>query len=1274
TNVKVNVPLYQPANLVATHSVTSTYYAPSSADIPPTVVNRAELGVTDGPVQLPTNPNGPAAGNGIASRNLRLFQNGSFNGARTISPFGYTTQMRVVVGPENLVAQPVQTRVTGRSPSDTFAQRVTNAGGAFREFEVGFGVTPDISMEVAGQNTQNSVIDLGSVGHSFGEQNGSLGYGGSDPIFATGFLPAPLADTGIFGANSPYQAFFKPFTIRNVGNVNLYNLRASQKVEVPQFQGAYTPGSGFPFAYVSMRSLTVDPRFGIMAAKADPRLPGGVAPQIVTSLDPRFDASWDRWIAAQPEFATPTADGTTPYQVFYQQFGGRHTLHKPVPGGAPTVLNVPDVPSRDIRPGEQQPNGLPTVVGVAVPLGTPSGTYSTVNGSVPFVVFEDHDTDINYAGVPTTNGIARFDGTLPVTAAGPLYGGSNESHPGKVRNIRSRGNGSNGEGIYRPRNLVINGTGRRLEYLPSAPGGANSPGTTVSGATASDSMNIKIEVREAPLTGDIIDIALGAAVSIVTGRLPGIDLYPLIDRSTTTQRPAYALTPAAYRSANGNLNVYFSRNYQGDPTGRFAQPGQAYNLFHTHMIWNSALGTWQASSPGVPVNGVLVNTGKWFTDALPIAVPDPIPGVTDPAEANQSNTSPAVLTGNSGAALYWLNTVPRSSGQPYSQIMVGSLDANGVPTGQPQPFIERYDPARQRYQPRPLFLTAGTDAYALVFYYGGTDGKWNLYYNLRAAGQDGFPIGAPANALTSNNSAEIPLPLPSTFVSATDPSPVLHPQFVPIIGNRAIPDTVVDVYFSGITRNRPQAEIYMARYRVVAVPGGLPRLSATADDTRGQLFLMPRVFSEPLRRQGRSNLYQAQHIAWYDRLTDNPRTAGYDDRQSLPVITIRYGGQTANSVTVGPANWQAEPSSGILYQSFTRNGQETIVYVNTIAGTVQFRGTPGQGVPVDADTVLADYQPSVYRLTDGEGSKTGAYLVHDTRPLYRISGNQVTGAFQPAFNYTGAVFRRLISNNNTAEANVPIAGRLWIFYQKGATNGRGTLTWQVRRVGFNLNSIRYEDGGLKGAPEVLPDGRPAPKGIALSDPNANGNQFPIITRVIVGNGVGAVPYDVDFARGILFVGPQYHGLPVQITYQRAADNQTITLTDGVGGQRLRLDYIPDTYPASPEPPADNRNNPPPPTVVVAGNEVTLTQSVNETQPFAFLDLFNPLPGINRTGIEMPDALTDPTLQIGRLWLLWSSPRSRLGVAGNAADPFPQGFDIFWQTFAPEFNLTSSPAR
>jgi hypothetical protein len=1168
-SLSVKIPKFQPANLVAMHTTTSTYLAPNA--------NNDETGATQvttggGDVQLPQ----LAADRRISS----VGNNGLPSGNPVISPFGYTTRLRVYIDSNN-----------NGQYDDT---------EAFRDVETWLGVAVDQSLSANEKSPVEITGPTGGLAMGFGMQNGFLGYGQGTGAFPQGLLPAPLF-SGTF-QDSPYKPFFASFAVKNSGNVNMWDLRAAQR--------ASSSSTGSPTAFYQLRSTTVDPLQGIFSFGADPGL--GVMPQVVTSLDANLDTAWDAFFQSGSAATNPllnsidpaTTGAPTIYQQYYAGLGGKHTLHKPRVGDpvdSGTLLSIPDVPSAQPLSTNLSINLAPSVpvISVAVPIGTPSGTYGPVdNAPADFYVFEDHDTQVPYSAVPLINGGV-------ISPAGPLYAGQNLRHPGAASILPA-----SGAGILRPRTAAT--ATANAELLPRT-----DPG-----------IRIKVKVVEGAATGQIPDQALGApnTTAVTTGILPFIDQLPLYETTTQGNRPAAALSPAAYRDAVGSLHVFFSRNANNGAA--VTAPGSAYNLFSSSLLWDTGIGQWKAAQPGSGPIATSIGAapgGQWFT------APAPVP--TGTTAVGSSNTSPFVLqqtvNGVGGdASLFFLNTAVGTSGRPVREIYTASLapDGNGgVTIGTPSPLLLNPDPSLQRFGPRAALdvdPNSGNPLTTFTFYYGGVAGKWTLYYTAADPGVGGLP--APATA----NRRERALSLPLSIISASDPVPVTRTIIEPVTNTV---QRVVDLYYAGTSRTDKAPNIYMTRY-VIDRSGESARLNAQS--------LVPRT-KEVLSATSGSGLYKAKDIAWVR--DGNPAR--------LPQIFIYSQNAPATDPTrlnpvTDSTRWAYDDTTNLLYQRFQRAaGQSaTFVYVDVSAGTVRFRG---QGAPSGSDVVAATYVPQTYRLTLDGAASTAVTGFYDNRPL--LDSATENGLIQQTNQPENYIVRR--------PTNTLVAGRTWLIWNQSAKGASAAgLQMLTRRVGADLKTTPRTGDGLSPRTDN-------PESIALDRSTVatpdNKIQVPRITNITIdGNPVPGNNYEVDAANGRIYVDPMYEGHTLSVTYlaQPGANGAPVGRT-----AVYDLAQISDLDPSVP-------------TSNFAGQGVPMQRSVNENQPYAFLDRYDPRLTTTGRAAGAPPALVDPITQPGKVWLFWTSPRSRTGVLRSGITPDTtttvNGFDVYWQTLAPFFDFSS----
>jgi hypothetical protein len=1306
TSVNITVPLYQPANLVAMHSLTSMFVKPSADEAPGD-------GILDGEIQLPrTTATGSGLDRAFNDRGLRLTAPNSAlatgNDPHTVTPMGYTLQMRAYID------------VNGDGNYDPTEP--------YRDFETWFGVPVDVTLKQNGAIAELPGANGPAFAHGTGHQNGYLGYGSASIAGgnSVGFLPPFLQDSNIANLGDPYNKFFKPFNVKSESNINLWNVRASQKIE--QFNRRPTTanpaGDGDFYQYFAMQSTGIEPRFGILAVGADPTRPGynptGIMPNVVTSLDRRFDAAWDAQFNnpatslfdddGNPannynplRIPVPTPNGIfTRYQLYYRDFGGRHTLHKPTPGapvGSGTLLSVPDVPAGSLPttlspgPTGTDPNFpaagvfLPPVqaqspaLGVAVPLGTPSGRYSNNVSGTPLAFFEDHDTtelaipvnqlNEGYRSITTPDLDGTGANTLRLQPAGPLYGNQNLFHPGVLqRNGLRPIVPATAEGILRPRRIVgiddnnTPGDGTDdvpiYEYLPS---------TTVTTSTGRSAFEIAVNVKESPLTGQIADQALSTAnfaASIVNGVLPGIDNAPLFDFTNigagNTARPVSSLAPAAYRTAEGNLILFHNSNatvVNGVRTGD-ARPGAPFNLFRSVLSWDRALGTWVAANRGTPITGdalfnPTVNVGGWFDDPTLLSVGN---------ATNESNLSPFVLhdpvvTDDSTvprnlttaeATLFVMNVIPTTgSDSQYSPYFapLGSTGVQGAFTSLlPRTGDNRLDPSVRRFSPRAVYVPTANAAF--VMYYGGTAGKNNILYVAAPANQNG--------GVTGPGTQEIGLRLPTSVTSASDPMPIVRQVRIRQIDGvwrydpTADPQYVVDVHYTAVLRTGGSADICVSRFRFAGTGAG----------ARLQPIDMPSQTREALVATSRAPVYRSKHFGWYNRLdgTDNVPLIEVTDKNGV----IQYQARRAD--------WQLDNATRLLFQQLKNAAGAAVpnllVYVDTSAGVVTFRGASAPS-PANANLVVrATYLPLAYRVAATDAVESSTFGFMDRRP---VDTTVALPEFGGVSNDNGNVLGwysygvRTRYNGWTRDGGAGI-DRQWLYWQRSATAAEpASLFHTTRRVGIDLKAL-----GVLTAEQSL----------KLSIPPAGGSVYPLqivvgpdddLSPLIVQVAGTDIPFEVDYKKGRIYTQASLEGLTVIVRGKRG------TFTGGDTGAPFTAEatLIPiDEITGGSE---------------GVGRGVPSNRRVNENQPYAFLDLFDGR-AVNRTSptgaIDLyPDPISDPALQPGRVWMFWSSSQGRSGLARVPDTTFQgyfnvpvgeaittSGYDLFWQTLAPNFNYPS----
>ena len=418
-------------------------------------------------------------------------------------------------------------------------------GAAFRTIRIYTGVPVDMSTSI-----DNPTTDVGVIPSALGVQTDA-------------YQPANIPGLGLFAPINPnFYSFFQPVTVHNNGNVNLLNVHLDQR---QYYNGVshtlnLTSDSLDPLSFISSYDAAgiTGPHANLTAA-----VPG--LPYLLrSSLDTDMVAAFGR----NPALAANTG-------ALYPAA----TFHKPLPGSDnPSTLTVPDVPE-DTSTGYSLPasannrpavnaSGLaqvaaPPYVSLAVPFGTPVGTYSqTVR------VFEGLDT----TGYNTYNG----------SAYNPLYPPQYGKAIGGIGAPTASPDG------------VPNDAARDVYQYGLQP--VSTTGTVVKGSVVEDRMT------DGFTFGALPQIDLGLAGSVSNGN------------GGTTAQAVPDFGPAAFRDpTNGNLAIYWTSNRGGSfgISGR-AVPFQQATQANTsgYFLPYSSTTSWWGNVDVSAVTGIAgVNSG-----------------------------------------------------------------------------------------------------------------------------------------------------------------------------------------------------------------------------------------------------------------------------------------------------------------------------------------------------------------------------------------------------------------------------------------------------------------------------------------------------------------------------------------------------------------------------------------------------------------------------------------------------------------------------------------
>lgn len=1056
-DLQVNVPQYQPAN------INTTYFDITGAQ---------NAGLPNGLLapMVTTTGRPPTSGSGL-------------EGLLAPSAGYYGSVVVYIDSNNNGTYQGTTSGVPSNQQAATTAREEV-----FRQFQVGVAVPPDVSLR-----TEEETIDLGKMPHG----------GGYDPT--TPFAPSYVGPYA--GGLSPWDTpglatFFRPFTVKNTGNVNLVNVRVAKIIGVmganpadPTFwarlmSDQVEPNASLTFVNGQWRTTLPSPPiwavpFNFLSGQGGT---GNIG--VVSSLDHGNSSAIPNWDHNFWPYTVPVADYVQAGNVLGWAAGTRPrpTLHKPRPGDpAPTVMSIPDVahgdplgllnslrnldtaegrPARDTRPS----------IGIAVPLGTPTGTYSA-----PVYVFEDHTPE-------------------QWRAWQQFYG-------------QASGQGGGSAALAQDDNGL----------LDTQAGGQRVPVE----AFANPTFTLKVDVGEARLTN---------------GVTPGS--YFQIDRRALDQPPFGAnLQPAALRDRmSGNLLLFWASNRpnsgpaptspdtpwflnfsqlnavtgmaQTDTTQtpvfdwRYAQGGsQWWNLLPSQTQFpglNLASRLFPSQSSDVNGNPVPVVAGYLQPNTVRFASPALAQDETDPA-------SPPWLFFQ-GAAIKSGGTSPQSYSTDtrtfYTPLQNGEPNPPG---GIPYSFLN--DPAQPKYAPKPIILTdVNGRRKTLLFWYGGAKGRTRLFYNAH--------LGNLADV--SGWSRDTLLPTPGALQWQSDPYPVHRRVYTSVFNPNGEVRDVIDLVYTGVLRGRKQAETILTRYALVDNMDS----SGNVTGLRLRVVPLPTVENELLAREGVSQTWSSRDIAWVYRdaatrqltftdpldgtekalfsiFVNYDRSRPATDPANRPINLVQ---RDANGQLISPI---FDEATGLLYFASALGGR---IVVDPQAGTVTFPDV----APRASDAVTATYTPQAMRLNvtrdDVSLALDPTTLVYAPAAWVRDAGLASRPHVVAPGSNTGPVAFIDRALNPRGENILPgpngarpsLVTRLWTFFRKTDSSAptASTIYYKTMRLMVRL-----------------------PRGV-LRD--ANGDARPHV-RISGNRG----PVEIDWVRGRLYFNEEDEGNVVTVSFDYA---------------------------------------------------------------------------------------------------------------------------------------------
>lgn len=995
---------------------------------------------------------------------------------------------------------------------------------AFRALQVGAAVPPDLKLGIL-----EKTIDEGNVPQGTGfNPNFAFSPTGVGPYLTT---PSPWENVNAFGN------LFLPITVQNNGNINLVNLRVAR---VASFPPNLTPNMTSPIGYFGTLALggyrmSSDEVSSIFNFELAYDLANNINPLTDPILLQRtsetiFAQPWQINVGGTGSIGVVSSLDHDPASFLFGDnlwtsgvpnpywTGGAQpqpTLHKPRPNDSlPTVMSIPDKPYAGDPQGLFAQAGITPHrprIGVAIPIGTPVGTYS-----VPLYVFEDEYPPqwrdwLNFYYQQT-------GGTNPLS--------------GTVDN----------DGL-------LNGT-------------LTSGGFNPLEAVSNPSFRLKVNVREARLTN-----------GMTQGDLAQIDLPPAPGTAPFLDSNLQPAAIRDLNANNGSLYVYWASNRQPNiatpPT-----PDSPWQIFNStlHASETTVNGTplfdWQYAAIGAnaqwwtpaaalfanaPINNLFPSLTIDIVGTAPLPL---VPGTPNPLTEKMG--SPAVtqddVTGQQW--LFWQGQVQKTNTSGTVTLDNRTFYVpltNGQPPANTQvPYSFLNDPALYKYDPKPLALTTlGGSHFLYLFWYGGAHGRTAIYYNVNSTN--------PTNP--SAWSQNFQLTLPTAFSWVSDPV-AIHRIVSAVINGTQTSVDAIDVVYTGVLKYRGTSEQFLTRFLVnpnngILTPTALmdihPVLPPFDNGIPGG------VQNQPLTRNGTTNTWTAPDIAWYAyNATQNgiPGT-GYVDANGNPWVAIMVNGTQVNEVGPGhPVRFDA--ATGDLYYDSTLGGQ---LVVDPQVGTVTFPNT----APGPSDAVTASYIPQTMRLNVTHNGSSFMIAVNgfafgaNDPGLQKLPSVPVAGATRAACAFLDRSPNprlRYIIPTPTSLATSPEIDRLWLFYRKIGANGAASIFYKTMRLMIRLpRSIVFEPNSQVPAVQVVGNRGPVEVDVA------RGRLY--FTQVDEGNVVEVnFGYGVDSNGNPIMSGPAYYrvgwgdemsatgpnsaggGLPIDQTIPEAALPNTANVNEG----------------------------------------------------------------------------------------------------------------------------------
>lgn len=961
-----------------------------------------------------------------------------------------------------------------------------NLREAYRTFAVQVAVKPEMKVEA-----QQQAVDLGALWHGKKQPGISRNDVGEIQEWQAMNQMAASGNPTLTNLASYYRRSWRPFNLRNTGNVNLAYIKPEL---VYQIAGAATP------SFIAFPSPGNDPWRALTLLTP-------VASALTDPLQIFLRTSFDDMLL--PNAAAPYGAATR--GIWLQ----KATAGSSQPGATAYASPIPSV-----NPGDRDPSVARSAIGAILggASGVPRETYLTLNiptgaalgqyrGSLRF--FNDRSVVL----VETPGLAPGYRYVRPESLAG--VGGNVAANGALDRDPRPATLGEPIEPTTDPPLRVVarvmeNVVQGRFNALDSAIGTLpNTPPLPDGDRRGTPAVLPDISASNPQtIAGQVSRLLLGYTSNRANPTQPGMtDIFgtlmnidPVRGLFPYDEIPQYRLpwitipgitSPSPFFAPFSAVSAYAP-----NAMGRAGRPSLAQDRLHglpAYMAWTENL-----SIPPTTVGAKSSEQSAIFYQQMaPVASATRlqiIPGgqQLDPGVVRTGVHLSSVPIPAGGNPTQWLAIYSTGSGT-HRNLSYSSVTTNGLPN----------DPTawnRERQLPTSRSLSTVGDPFASY-----TD-------------------------LTQRQPAPLPA-LPG------------EPQYLQT--NRAIVPLMAWIGYSGQSSKTGRTDIYLSRQQVFpAVTTTLAGSDASSRDQNYGRTPLPRVAGDILQANPNRSQYVSGGADWI--IAPYSPVQVYLGRADIPVNAPGLTGFGVNNGSIGrplpllTSTGSGTPSTGdeIVFQlnpgaitlNPTPGGQAQLrrvrVIVDPAAGVVKFTistrslslllfGNP-RGITPDQipDAVLtADYTPMTLRATRGDAAASRPVVL----PV--CSGTSATSVSVMDASWYRQVIDpyRDSGGRSKADIGLPVAApadRIWVSWSRssGAVTGGPTLFYKVLRPG-----IRVRTGNILGvAPSEL--------------------------RVTV-NGVNDIPCEVNPENGQIYFPLSYEGQPVTVTYQTIANNSVVNLTE-----------------------------------------------------------------------------------------------------------------------------------